>query len=86
MNQLNEIEALNINMLADVSGSMSGTPLDDAMSIMDRFIDSVQFSAGDQVALTSFSNGVYIEQDFTNDAGRLKSAVNSLYTQDMRCV
>lgn len=83
VNQLNEIEALNINMLADVSGSMSGTPLDDAMSIMDRFIDSVQFSAGDQVALTSFSNGVYIEQDFTNDAGRLKSAVNSLYTQDM---
>lgn len=83
VNQLNEIEALNIDMLADVSGSMSGTPLSDAQSIMNRFVDSVQFSAGDKVALTSFSNGVYIDQDFTGDAGSLKNAVNNLYTQDM---
>lgn len=83
VNQLNEIEALNINMLADVSGSMSGSPLDEAKMIMNSFINSVQFSVGDMVALTSFSNGVYINQDFTNDAGRLKNAVNNLYTQNM---
>ena len=83
VNQLNEIEALNINMLADVSGSMSGSPLYEAQNIMDRFLNSVQFAAGDMVALTSFSNGVYIEQDFTNDARLLEQAVDNLYTQDM---
>lgn len=83
VNQLNEVEALNINMLADVSGSMMGNPLTEAKSIMNRFINSVQFSAGDLVALTSFSNGVYINQDFTNSASTLKTAVDNLYAQDM---
>ena len=46
-------------------------------------MNSLQFAAGDMVALTSFSDGVYIEQDFTNDAQLLKQAVDNLYTQDM---
>ena len=46
-------------------------------------MNSLQFAAGDMVALTFFSDGVYIEQDFTNDAQLLKQAVDNLYTQDM---
>lgn len=81
--QLNEEEALNINMVADVSGSMEGSPLQEAKSIMSNFVNSVQFSSGDKVELTVFSTGVCIEQEFCSDAGLLVSDINSLVTDDM---
>ena len=33
-NQLNEKEALKVDMVADVSGSMNGSPLDEAKKII----------------------------------------------------
>lgn len=81
--QLNETEALKVNMVADVSGSMDGYPLDEAKELMNGFIDSVQFDIGDQMELISFSTGVYLEQEFTDDPSLLKSCVDNLYTSDM---
>lgn len=81
--QLNEFEALNIDMVADVSGSMAGDPLLEAMSLMKDFIDTVQFDAGDCVELTSFSTGVYLQQEFTDDYTSLKNCIENLYTDDM---
>lgn len=81
--QLNELEALNIDMVADVSGSMDGYPLDEAKSLMGEFISTVQFDAGDRVELTSFSTGVYLQQEFTDDASRLYDCIDGLYTDDM---
>lgn len=81
--QLNELEALKIDMVADVSGSMEGDPLYEAQELMGEFIDTVQFGAGDQVELTSFSTGVYLQQEFTDDASILKNCINNLYTADM---
>lgn len=83
VNQLNEEEALKIDMVADVSGSMQGTPLNEAKKIMSNFINSVQFDAGDMVELTSFSTGVRLEEEFTGDAGLLIRDINNLYTDDM---
>lgn len=83
VNQLDETEALNIDIVADVSGSMSGGPLDTAKSVMTNFVNSVQFAAGDMVELISFSDGVYIEEPFTNNANLLISRINGLGTQDM---
>lgn len=83
VNQLNETEALKIDMVADVSGSMSGTPLREAKEIMSNFINSVQFDAGDMVELTSFATGVRLEEEFTDDAGLLISDINNLDTGDM---
>ena len=83
VSQLNESDSLNINMVADVSGSMSGAPLNSAKSIMSNFINSVQFSAGDKVELTSFSTGVYIEREFCDTADTLISDINNLKTGDM---
>lgn len=83
VNQLNETEALKIDMVADVSGSMDGTPLMEAKNIMCNFINSVQFSAGDMVELTSFATGVRLEQQFCGDAGLLINKINNLYTGDM---
>ena len=83
VNQLNELEALNVDMVADVSGSMDGSPLAEAKRIMCNFVNSVQFSAGDMVELTSFATGVRLEQEFCADAALLNSRINNLYTGDM---
>ena len=83
VNQLNEEEALKIDMVADVSGSMDGSPINEAKRIMCNFINSVQFSAGDMVELTSFSTGVRLEQEFCSDPNLLISEINGLYTGDM---
>lgn len=81
--QLDQAEALNIDMVTDISGSMFGEPLDTAESVMTDFVNSVQFDARDMVELTSFSDGVYIEEPFTKNANALISAIEGLYTQDM---
>ncbi len=81
--QLNEAEALTVDMVADVSGSMSGDPLYEAKEIMCNFINTMQFDTGDMVELTSFSTGVNLEQTFTGDQDLLISDINALYTGDM---
>lgn len=81
--QLNEAEALKVDMVADVSGSMDGRPLDEAKFIMNGFVNSVQFDAGDQVELTSFATGVRLEQEFCDDPSILNEKINQLTTGDM---
>ena len=83
VSQLDEVENLNIDMVADVSGSMEGTPLAQAKDVMNRFLSSVQFGAGDLVELTTFSTGVYINQEFCGDLSTLTGRVNGLVTDDM---
>ncbi|MDO4622007.1 MAG: VWA domain-containing protein [Eubacteriales bacterium] len=83
INQLNETEALMIDMVADISGSMDGRPIQDAKNVMSSFVNSVQFASGDQVELTTFATGVSIRREFTGDAGVLLNDIASLYTEDM---
>ena len=90
--QLDEVESLNIDMVVDVSGSMEGQPIAEVRSVMESFIRSVQFEAGDMVELTTFSTGVTILQEFSNDedllvqyarnlsTGNLTSLYDALYT------
>ena len=80
VSQLNENEALNVDMVADVSGSMAGQRIQEAKNVMSNFISSVQFSAGDLVELITFSSGVYLEEEFTNSASTLISKINGLNT------
>ena len=82
-NQLNEKEALKVDMVADVSGSMDGSPLNEAKQVMSDFVGSVQFDAGDLVELTSFSTGVCLEQEFSDDAATLTNDIHNLVTGDM---
>lgn len=75
--QLNEKEALNMNLVLDTSGSMD-TALYDAQNIMSNFIDSVQFQAGDSVRLTAFESEIYAKTDFLTNATSLKEVLYSL--------
>ncbi|MCI5623230.1 MULTISPECIES: vWA domain-containing protein [Anaerostipes] len=81
--QLDQKEALNINMVADVSASMNGSPMLKAKNIMQTFLNSVQFSIGDQVELTTFSTGVQTAVSFTKDKTTLDEKIQNLTTDNM---
>ncbi|MBF8984410.1 VWA domain-containing protein [Lutibacter sp. B2] len=83
VSQLNEKESLNVNMVADVSGSMAGAPIDTAKYIMNNFLDNVQFGIGDKIELTAFSDGVYTLTDFTTNKQMISDKINYLNTGDM---
>lgn len=79
--QMNENERLNLNLLADTSGSMSDyNKLDSAKSIMKNFIGTVQFSAGDQVKMTEFNSYIDKSGFFTGDRGTLTNIINNYST------
>ncbi len=78
---LNENERLNINLLADTSGSMEGSDMSAAKNIMINFLNTLQFSAGDQVKLTPFNSIIDKSGYFTSDISALSSQINS-YTAD----
>ena len=75
--QLNENESLNINLVADVSGSMSEN-MDATKEVMNNFLDTVQFDVGDQVGLIAFDDVSYHLADFTDNKSLLTSAVNDM--------
>lgn len=75
--QLNENESLNINLVADVSGSMSGN-MGATKSVMNNFLNTVQFGVGDQVGLIAFDDVSYGLADFTDNKSTLTSAVNGM--------
>ena len=81
--QLDQIEKLNINMVADISGSMEGYPLEYAKSMMSTFLNRVQFSIGDMAELTGFADGVYTLKPFTNNVQELQMEIDNLYTGNM---
>ncbi len=81
--QLNEKESLNINLVADCSGSMEGYPIEAARYIMREFLDYVQFGIGDKVELTAFSDYVATRVPFTNSKQDVSNAVYSLQTDSM---
>lgn len=59
-------------MVADVSGSMAGSPLDEAKQMMKDFIDSVQFNVGDRMELITFNESTNVEEKFTGNATAFK--------------
>lgn len=76
--QLNEKESLNMNLVLDTSGSMEGEPLAAAQNVMSRFINTIQFQAGDSVKFTSFNSFIDRETDFMTDTSSLSDILYSL--------
>jgi uncharacterized protein YegL len=76
--QLNNTARLNICMVGDLSGSMMGSPLIEAKSVMSDFLNSVQSGAGDTVSLITFNTDVSVHIPFTNDINTARNAVNAL--------
>lgn len=77
--QMNENERLNINLLADTSGSMSGDNMSSAKSIMKSFLSTVQFAAGDKVKMTPFNSTIEKFGVFSNDLNGLCAEIDNYY-------
>lgn len=75
--QLNENESLNINLVADVSGSMCDY-MAATKQVMNNFLNTVQFGVGDQVGLMAFDDVSYRLSDFTGDKSSLSSSINGM--------
>ena len=76
--QLDEKEGISINMVADASGSMSGSDIENAKSTMENFLGQVQYNFGDTVSLTVFSTEIENQVPFISDYSKLKSEVQSI--------
>lgn len=71
-----ERDPIAVVLAIDTSGSMKGKPLQDAKSAAKSFFDVIKKE--DQVAVVSFSSQSAVAADFTNDRGKLVSAIDAL--------
>ena len=76
-NQINEKDNINVNLVADVSGSMDNN-MGAVKQTMKNFLATIQFGVGDQIALTAFSDTMYVINNFTTDKNALYRGVDSL--------
>ena len=80
--QLNQAEKLNINLTADISGSM-GDELGHVKQVMKDFLGYMQFGAGDRASLITFDDNISVDVDFTSEKNTLVSAVDHMTLGNM---
>jgi VWFA-related protein len=66
---------VSVGILLDTSGSMI-EKMRSATAAVERFVNSIH--KDDDIFLMSFAGRIHLEQDFTNDRGRLSRALQSL--------
>lgn len=77
--KVKEAEKIGVNLVLDQSGSMSDyEKIEQAKYAAKKFLDGVDFTKGDQVAVISFDDYVYQKQDFTGETTKLVSAIDSI--------
>lgn len=75
--QVIEPKGISSILTIDVSNSMRGDRLDIARSAALEWVDKIDLIAS-EVAVTSFSDNSYVNQDFTSRADLLERAINEL--------
>lgn len=72
-------EPLSVVMAVDVSGSMSGTPIKDALDAMCHFVDHFEDHPGDvQIGVIAVSDTSMIVQPLTGDLNRCRTSIRSI--------
>lgn len=69
-------EPLAIALVVDVSGSMYGDPMDQAIAALRTFVASL--GPNDRAALISFGSSVIMRQDFTTDKAAISDTIGTL--------
>ena len=75
-----ELEPVRILLLIDVSASMTGEPLLQAQRAAREFLDSCDFTRA-EVGLISFSTEVILQAGATDNARKIKAAIDRLEPQ-----
>lgn len=72
-------EPLSVVMAVDVSGSMSGEPIKDALDAMCHFVDNFEDYPGDvQIGVIAVSDSSQIVQPLTSNLNKCKSSIRSI--------
>ncbi|WKY49036.1 Hsp70 family protein [Eubacteriaceae bacterium ES3] len=72
-------EALSVVMAVDVSGSMSGKPIDDARNAMCHFVDNFEDYPGDvEIGVIAVSDKSQIVQPLTSNLSECKASIRSI--------
>lgn len=76
-------EKCSVSLVLDASGSMDGSRIAQAKQAALSFLGQVNFGGGDRIGVISFSDYVYLEQDFVSDPAALNAAINGIALGDM---
>lgn len=72
-------EALSVVMAVDVSGSMSGKPIDDARNAMCHFVDNFEDYPGDvEIGVIAVSDTSKVVQPLTSNLNKCKTSIRSI--------
>lgn len=72
-------ESLSVVMAVDVSGSMSGQPIEDARNAMCHFVDNFEDYPGDvEIGVIAVSDTSKVVQSLTSDLNRCKTSIRSI--------
>ncbi len=72
-------EALSVVMAVDVSGSMSGKPIDDARDAMCHFVDNFKDYPGDvEIGVIAVSDTSKVVQPLTSNLNKCKTSIRSI--------
>lgn len=72
-------EPLSLVMAVDVSGSMSGQPMDDALNAMCHFVDNFEDYPGDvKIGAIAVSDNSQIVQSLTGDLDKCRRSIRSI--------
>lgn len=72
-------EALSVVMAVDVSGSMSGKPIEDARNAMCHFVDNFEDYPGDvEIGVIAVSDRSQIVQPLTSNLSKCKTSIRSI--------
>ncbi len=72
---------INVLLLIDTSGSMKGSPIQDARSAAAKFIS--EFDEKDQIALATFNEEIVYVSDFTDDIQKASNSVGQINAVDL---
>jgi RHS repeat-associated protein len=72
------LQHLDVVLVLDRSGSMSGQALADAKTAAKTFVDFMLLAEGDQVGLVSFESTARLDSPLTSDAAAVKAAIDAL--------
>lgn len=72
-------ESISVVMAVDVSGSMSGKPIEDARNAMCHFVDNFEDYLGDvEIGVIAVSDRSQIVQSLTSDFSKCKASIRSI--------
>ncbi|WP_130863169.1 S-layer homology domain-containing protein [Bacilliculturomica massiliensis] len=78
--QLENTSGLNVEIVADVSGSMSGDKMTTLKRVTGEFSASLQYGAGDRLELMAFDDSIYQICSFTSDIDLIQQCIDGMTT------